>query len=180
MKSCRDEQGFENALQDCVSLDRSALLPHIPGDDQDAPPARKEHPMADTITAKIRKTDAEWKEQLTPEQYRITRQHGTERAFTGPYWDSFETGLYRCVGCDSPLFRSDTKFDAGCGWPSYFEAVSPDAVTEHRDSTFGMVRTEIRCGTCDAHLGHVFPDGPPPTGLRYCINGHAMVFEPGK
>ena len=133
-----------------------------------------------TATPKVHKTDAEWKELLTPEQYRITRQHGTERAFTGPYWDSFETGLYRCVSCNAPLFRSDTKFDAGCGWPSYFEAVSPDAVTEHRDSTYGMVRTEIRCGTCEAHLGHVFPDGPPPTGLRYCINGHAMVFEPGK
>ncbi|TBZ49353.1 peptide-methionine (R)-S-oxide reductase MsrB [Rhizobium leguminosarum] len=137
--------------------------------------------MSETATtAKIHKTDDEWKEQLTPEQYRITRHHGTERAFTGPYWDSFETGLYRCVGCNAPLFRSDTKFDAGCGWPSYFEAVSPEAVTEHRDTAFGMVRTEIRCGSCEAHLGHVFPDGPPPTGLRYCINGHSMVFEPGK
>jgi len=164
----------------CPSLDELSTAHHIFWQNGTAP-RRKEHGMSETATtAKIHKTDAEWKEQLTPEQYRITRQHGTERAFTGPYWDSFETGLYRCVGCNAPLFRSDTKFDAGCGWPSYFEAVSPDAVTEHRDTAFGMVRTEIRCGSCEAHLGHVFPDGPPPTGLRYCINGHSMVFEPGQ
>ncbi len=136
--------------------------------------------MTENKTLKVQKSDQEWREQLTPEQYHITREHGTERPFTGPYWDNFEHGLYRCVGCDNPLFVSDTKFDAGCGWPSYFKAVSPDAVTEHRDTTYGMVRTEIRCGDCGAHLGHVFPDGPPPTGLRYCINGHAMVFEPLK
>jgi peptide-methionine (R)-S-oxide reductase len=131
-----------------------------------------------TIKPKIEKTEAEWKEQLTPEQFRVTRQHGTERAFTGPYWDQFEKGLYSCVCCDAPLFRSDTKFDAGCGWPSYYEAVSPDSVREIKDTTYGMVRTEIRCGNCDAHLGHVFPDGPKPTGLRYCINGHSMKFTP--
>lgn len=131
--------------------------------------------MDDTRT--LPQTEAEWREKLSPDQYRILREHGTERAFTGPFWNSHEHGLYRCAGCDTPLFRSDTKFDSGCGWPSYFEAVSPDAVKELRDTTFGMVRTEIRCSTCDGHLGHVFPDGPPPTGLRYCINGHSMKFE---
>lgn len=133
--------------------------------------------MSDNGNPKIVKTDAEWREQLTPEQFRITRQHGTERPFTGPFWDSHETGLYRCVCCDAPLFYSDTKFDAGCGWPSYFEPVSRDAIAVYRDTSHGMTRTEVRCAECDAHLGHVFPDGPPPTGLRFCINGHALNFE---
>jgi peptide-methionine (R)-S-oxide reductase len=126
----------------------------------------------------VNKSDQEWREQLTPEQYRILRQAGTERAFTGPYWDNKQAGLYRCAGCDTPLFVSDTKFDSGCGWPSYFAPLNEDAVVELRDTSHGMVRTEIRCATCDGHLGHVFPDGPKPTGLRYCINGYAMVFEP--
>ena len=135
-------------------------------------------PTGTSTLPKVAKTDAEWREQLTPEQYRILREHGTERPFTGPYWDNFQKGLYRCAACDEALFVSDTKFDAGCGWPSYFEPVKPGAVTEHRDTAFGMVRTEIRCANCGGHLGHVFPDGPKPTGLRYCINGHSMVFEP--
>jgi peptide-methionine (R)-S-oxide reductase len=135
-------------------------------------------PMSDVITNKVQKTDAEWREELTPEQYQILRQAGTERPFTGPYWNAKDKGIYSCAGCGTDLFVSDTKFDSGCGWPSYFEAVSPDAVTELRDTTHGMVRTEVRCATCNGHLGHVFPDGPPPTGLRYCINGHSMNFRP--
>jgi peptide-methionine (R)-S-oxide reductase len=127
---------------------------------------------------KVIKSDAEWREQLTPEQYRITRQQGTERSFTGPFWDSREFGTYSCVGCGTPLFRSDTKFDAGCGWPSFFEAIEPGVVSEIEDRSHGMRRVEIRCASCDAHLGHVFPDGPKPTGLRYCMNGHAMSFTP--
>jgi len=134
--------------------------------------------VADVITKKVQKTDAEWREELTPEQYQILRQAGTERPFTGPYWNAKDKGIYSCAGCGTDLFVSDTKFDSGCGWPSYFEAVSPDAVTELRDTTHGMVRTEVRCATCNGHLGHVFPDGPPPTGLRYCINGHSMNFRP--
>jgi peptide-methionine (R)-S-oxide reductase len=127
---------------------------------------------------RVAKTDAEWKQQLTPEQYRVTRRHETERAFTGPHWNDFEKGLYRCICCREPLFQSDAKFDAGCGWPSYSRAISAEAVSEQPDASYGMIRTEIRCGSCDAHLGHVFPDGPAPTGLRYCVNGHAMSFEP--
>ncbi|WP_417680213.1 peptide-methionine (R)-S-oxide reductase MsrB [Roseibium sp.] len=141
--------------------------------------------MGDTDTAnkgiaensgKVVKSQDEWRDQLTLEQFYVTRQSGTERPFTGPYWNSFEHGQYDCICCGQPLFKSDTKFDAGCGWPSFFEAVSPEAITEIEDRTHGMVRTEIRCSKCDAHLGHVFPDGPPPTGLRYCLNGHAMSF----
>jgi len=124
----------------------------------------------------IRKTLEEWRDQLTDEQFYVTRKSGTERPFTGPYHDSFDVGRYDCVCCDAPLFLSDTKFDAGCGWPSFFKAATPDAITEIEDRSHGMIRTEIRCSNCDAHLGHVFPDGPPPTGLRYCMNGHAMNF----
>jgi peptide-methionine (R)-S-oxide reductase len=124
------------------------------------------------------KSDAEWRAELSPEQYRVLRKHGTERAFTGPWWDEKRTGTYSCVACDTPLFASDTKFDSGTGWPSYFRPISPDAVTEQEDRGFLMTRTEVRCATCGGHLGHVFPDGPPPTGLRYCINGTALAFTP--
>lgn len=133
--------------------------------------------MSTDTRLKVQKSDSEWREQLTPEQYQVTRKHGTERAFTGPYWNSKEPGLYRCVCCDRPLFRSETKFDSGTGWPSFHSPVEAEAVSEHKDRSFFMTRTEVRCADCDAHLGHVFPDGPAPTGLRYCMNGNALSFD---
>lgn len=135
--------------------------------------------MADSKNGwRVQKSDAEWRSQLTPEQYRITRQHGTEPPFSGPYLDEKDPGLYRCVCCDAPLFRSDTKFESGTGWPSFYEPIGPDAITERVDNSHGMRRVEILCSNCGAHLGHVFPDGPDPTGLRYCMNGNALEFEP--
>ena len=115
---------------------------------------------------------------LTAEQYRVTRRNGTERAFTGPNWDQKESGLYSCVCCGEPLFSSQTKYESGTGWPSFHAPVAKDSVEEHDDRALFMRRTEVRCARCDAHLGHVFPDGPPPTGLRYCMNGTALKFTP--
>lgn len=132
------------------------------------------------MSAKISKTDQEWRTQLTPEQYHVTRQHGTERAFSGPHWDEKKSGEYACICCGAALFSSGTKFDSGTGWPSYYAPVSKSAISEHDDTQLFMRRTEVRCAECDAHLGHVFPDGPKPTGLRYCINGHALRFEQAK
>ncbi len=133
--------------------------------------------MAEDVKLNVQKSDEEWRKQLTPEQYHVTREHGTERAFTGPYWDNKEDGTYRCVSCGKPLFSSEAKYDSGTGWPSFYEPVDEDAVTENKDRTLFMTRTEVRCADCDAHLGHVFKDGPNPTGLRYCMNGTALDFE---
>jgi peptide-methionine (R)-S-oxide reductase len=127
---------------------------------------------------KVNKSKSEWKAQLTPEQYYVTREHGTERAFTGPHQNEKRQGTFACVCCGKPLFQTGAKFDSGTGWPSFFEPVAPDAVAEVEDRSFFMRRVEIRCADCEAHLGHVFTDGPKPTGLRYCMNGHALTFEP--
>lgn len=131
----------------------------------------------DTRPPKIVKSEDAWRHELTPEQFRITRRHGTERAFTGPYKDAKARGTYACVCCGAPLFRSDAKFDSGTGWPSFTRPVGREAVDEHKDRSLFMTRTEVRCAACDAHLGHVFPDGPAPTGLRYCMNGTALRLE---
>ncbi|HEX5311611.1 peptide-methionine (R)-S-oxide reductase MsrB [Aquabacterium sp.] len=126
----------------------------------------------------FKKTDAEWRAQLAPLDYQVTRQAATEHPFSGRYWDHFEKGRYRCVCCGMDLFQSDTKFDAGCGWPSFWESLDPDCIERLRDTSHGMIRVEVRCKQCGAHLGHVFDDGPLPTGERYCINSAALDFTP--
>ena len=134
----------------------------------------------DNKPRKVQKTEAEWRAQLDPMQFEVTRHGATERAFTGKYADHWQEGVYHCVGCNAPLFDSGTKFDAGCGWPSYFQPLRGEIIDRVVDRSHGMVRVEVRCQDCGAHLGHVFPDGPEPTGERFCINSASLGFEPRK
>ena len=136
--------------------------------------------MAEKVKEKIVKSEAEWRDQLSPEQYHVTREAGTERAFTGKYWKTKEPGTYHCIGCGAPLFTSETKYDSGSGWPSFYAPIDPANIEELVDNTHGMTRVEARCAHCGAHLGHVFEDGPQPTGLRYCMNSASLDLKPSE
>ena len=140
--------------------------------------SQKNQSTTSTMAPPVVKTEEEWKKELSPEQFRILREKGTERAFTGEFWDHHDIGTYSCAACGQELFQSDSKFDSGCGWPSYFKAINELVISEEKDVSYGMVRTEVMCSKCGGHLGHVFPDGPPPNGMRYCINSGSLVFKP--
>lgn len=135
-------------------------------------------PQPDAKSDSLPDSEEQWRERLTPEQYRVLRQQGTERAFTGEYWDNHENGVYLCAGCGQELFDSETKFESGSGWPSFYAPADAEHVEEQRDTSHGMIRTEVHCSRCGGHLGHLFPDGPRPTGQRYCINSASLQFEP--